>query len=217
MWIRLLSAAFFASTCLLAPTNVSADCSGGEHVANHDFSFEWAYCWYGPGVLEPYYGSLGEAYDLGSGEIVCGSFWMTQMPYYIETTKDAYVWDGGVTREPGSVLFYLHQFHCGPSPWPEYSEVVLELGVHVDDEFTIGYWADWADAGFCDKFIGGDHDEPGGNPWTCIAPGLPWPSGWQHASVRWPPVRSWGIGVYFEDDVTPTDSPTWGTVKALFQ
>ena len=72
-----------------------------------------------------------------------------------------------------------------------------------------------------------DLDGAGGHPWTCVAPGLQWPSGWQDPSIVYEPTRSMGIGVYFGRDPAGVEelpevqqlpqSPTWGTVKELFR
>jgi hypothetical protein len=62
----------------------------------------------------------------------------------------------------------------------------------------------------------GTRDGPGGHPWTCIAPGIGYPSGWQDPSVVWGETQSMGCSVNFEQS-TPIEPATWAVVKALFR
>jgi hypothetical protein len=211
----------------------SADCPDGELYVHHDFSFEWApehtYCWQFGGVQAPYYGAFGEAYDLGSGTVACGSYWVCTMGYYVDTRYDVYVWDGGVSNEPCGVLAVVpnvippdHRY-CPD----DFGQNDYYIGIDVSGDFTVGMWMDWTHH-VCNYMIGADRDGPGGHPWTCIAPGLEWPSGWQDPSIVWGPTQSMGIGVYFtprdpsgvdesDDPRQPPESPTWGSIKTLFR
>ncbi len=210
--------------CLLAlvltsPSTADPVCPGGELVVHHDMTLETGYCWeatHPGGTQPPYYGSFGEAYDLGPGEVRCGAFWVCQSGYMIQVPNDFYVWDGGVTREPGDVLAFVPEIEWGGvAHYPDFNEHDIEFGVHITDEFTIGVWMPWD--GWCNEFLGADLDGLGGHPWTCIAPGLEWPSGWQDPSIVFGLTRSLGIGVYFTRDPTSAASGTWGEVKTLFR
>jgi len=219
--------------CQRSPAEALADagdrpgCADGDLIVHHDGSFEWAYCWDYAGSQQPYYGAFGEGYDLGPGVIACGVLWAMDLGYYCDTmTKDMCVWDGGVSREPGAVVALvpidglLHGYYTC-------CRTDVEIGVQVSDEFTVGCWADWFGTRCC-WFVCADHNGPGGHSWTCVAPGLEWPSGWQPATVVWPEVRSFGIGVHFVREPAsveempgaerpPAESPTWGEVKSLFR
>jgi len=194
-------------------------CASGVLVHNHDGSFESGCMWQYGGTMPPYYGAFGEGYDLGAGVIACGSFWVTTLPgpWIPPNHADCYVWDGGVGSDPGTVLALLAGATFENSPyWPAVGRNDIDMGVSVSGPFTIGYWGDWPGAmGFW--FCADDLDGPGGHPWTCIAPGIGYPSGWQDPALieSWGPIKSMGCGVYFEQG-TPAESETWGSFKALF-
>ena len=199
------------------PNSPSRNCSGGELVVHHDYTFEYAYCWSGEGCMQPYYGALAEAFALGPGHLFCGAFWMTSSGYFPERPSDVYVWEGGVLGPPGSVLALLPESWFIVNFWPEVYQTDLEINIEVSSDFTIGYWAYFDFGDYCDYFCAADLDGPGGHPWTNIAPGLQWPSGWQDPSIVWGPIRSLGIGAYFEPAPTPVESRTWGAIKAMFR
>jgi hypothetical protein len=192
-------------------------CAEGTLIYHHDGSFENAYAWDHAGVVYPYYGCFGEAYDIGPGTVTCGAYWVTTVPpFFHDQGADCYVWEGGVVAGPGAVVYAVpgNVFSNVPD-WPAIGENDVTLTVDVSGAFTIGYWGAWPSdwEGF---LCAADENGPGGHPWTCIAPGIGYPSGWQHPSVIWPDAKALGIGVYFEQ-ATPVESETWGTVKALFR
>ena len=59
-----------------------------------------------------------------------------------------------------------------------------------------------------------------------MAPGIGYPTGWQDPTLVWGDTRSMFIGVSFSRDPSgieefpeeapPTESPTWGQIKAIF-
>jgi hypothetical protein len=212
------------------PHVAAADCSDDEIQVNHDYSFEYGYCAgdFGvEGVQEPYSGSLAEGFDLGPGRVDCASFWVTQIGYMWYEENDIYVWDGGVTREPGEVLALVPGVPWDPPGfWPEFTRTDVPLSVCVTSDFTVGCWQHWF-GGWCNEYICADLDGPGGHPWTHIAPGLQWPSGWQDPSIVFGPIQSMAIGVQFSQDPASVEdewedserpaSPTWGGIKALFR
>jgi hypothetical protein len=91
----------------------------------------------------------------------------------------------------------------------------VDMNLAVTGPFTIGCWGPWPGQ-LCWYFFAADESGPGGHPWTRIAPGQGYPSGWQDPAVVWPNAKSMGCGVYFEQG-TPVESETWGAVKALFR
>jgi hypothetical protein len=194
-------------------------CASGTLIYNHDGSFENGYAWQYGGEAEPYYGAFGEGYDLGAGTIACGSFWVSTLPGWGWYVSDCYVWEGGTSASPGAVLGVVTGtvFENVPN-WPTVGRNDVDMNISVDGPFTIGYWGDWPGS-LCDYFCAADENGPRGHPWTCIAPGMGYPSGWQDPAIvggYWGPTKSMGCGVYFEQ-ATPVEGESWGEVKALFR
>ena len=189
----------------------------GVPIHNHDMSFENGYCWSYGGTVPPYYGCFGEAYDVGAVNIECGLYWFTQIGYYQNQPLDAYVWAGGVTAAPSGVLCMIPGITgLDIGWWPTCTLIEIEIGCCVVGEFTLGYWGDFQ-AESCGWFCCADENGPGGYPWTCIAPGIGQPTGWQHVSVVFSGCVSMGLGATITDDPSPPESRTWGSVKALFE
>jgi len=189
-------------------------CAGGILIHNHDGSFENAYAWQYGGQRPPYYGAFGEGYNLGRGMVWCAVCWLTRGGDY-PATGDCYVWAGGFGAEPGEVLALVSGVDFDPYYWPMVTQYDVEMNLAVDGPFTVGCWGDWPGhvaAWYC----AADLDGPGGHPWTCIAPGLGYPSGWRDPSIVWPAIRSMGFGAYFEQS-TSVSSETWGAIKAMFR
>ena len=204
----------------------ASNCAIGELHRNDDGSVENGFSWHYYGTRPPYYGAFGEAYDLGPGTVSCGAFWLTQVGYYDGRPLDVYIWDGGVTREPGEVLSMVSGFiPTNVAMWPDCGQNDITLDCDVTGEFTLGYWGDFFDVQHM-IFICADQDGPGGHPWTCIAPGIAYPSGWQHPSIVWGDCASLVIGPFFNrhpagveefpEEGPPAESPTWGQIKAIF-
>jgi hypothetical protein len=193
-------------------------CASGVLIHNHDGSFENGYLWQYTGCQPPYYGAFGEGYDLGEGIVTCGTFWVSTLPgpYIPPGLADCYIWQGGVDGPPGAVILVLPGGGFDNVPvWPNVGQNDVEMNVHQSGPFTVGYWGNWPD-GFGLFACVADEDGPRGHPWTCIAPGQGYPSGWQDPAIVWPNAKSMGCGVYFESNPTPAESPTWGVVKSLF-
>ncbi len=53
--------------------------------------------------------------------------------------------------------------------------------------------------------------------WTCVAPGIGYPTGWVPANEVFPGCVSLGIGAKVLGEVTPAVGGTWGSIKALFE
>ena len=88
---------------LMIPAAEGAD-RGVVH-CNHDGTFENGYSI--SHLVPPYYGCFAESFDLGYGLLEAAHFWFTQIGYYNDEPMDVYVWEGGVSGEPGEVLYML--------------------------------------------------------------------------------------------------------------
>ncbi len=222
------SAASGAETVVIPA--LGEDCIG-ELVHNHDGSFENGYCWDAAANYHPHYGAYGESYDLGPGILQCAAYWLTtRNSYWSQFTADCYVWEGGVSGTPGMVLaMEPHVSFDNMAWWPEISQHDVSFELAVEREFTVGYWGDWQGGGICGWFVAVDETDPGGAPWTFIAPGIGWPMGWQHPGVVWgDDAISLGIGLYFTSGTSsveegpsgafapPERASTWGAIKTLF-
>ena len=193
----------------------SDECAATLYI-NHDGSFENGCAWQYGGIVPPMYGAFGEGFDLGAGTVECAAMWLTQVGNFFGQPLDVYVWDGGVAAAPGAVLSMIAgQVPSNVPFWPTLGQNDFEVGQAVTGEFTVGYWADFS-AAPCAWFIGIDADGFGGFPWTNIAPGIGYPTGWQNPSLVWGTVQSLGFGAYFETGASPVEEATWGEIKALF-
>ncbi len=185
---------------------------------HHDGTFEYGFCWFCDGCVDPPYdGALAEAFDLGPGVISAGAFWLTSSGCQYSVSSDIFVWAGGLTGPPGEVVAVVSNIELPEPPlWPQVAQMDTAIHAVVDGEFTIGYWSPWA--GTCCAYLAADLNGPGGHPWTNVAEGLEWPSGWQHPEVVWePPIQSLGIGVYFAAETSGAESPTWEAVSNLLK
>ncbi len=191
------------------------ECSAGTLYVNHDGTVENGYAWC-MGWAPPYYGAFAEGFDLGCGSIVCGEYVFTQIGYFAGHPMDAYIWDGGVTREPGGVLYVVHDVIPESVPvWPECGENDIEISYAVSGEFSLGWWADFQEE-VQQWFMCADENGPGGHPWTCIMPGIGYPTGWNNPSVVFGQCQSLVIGAHFQEAGSPAEAPTWGALKNLF-
>ena len=195
---------------------------GRDFVVHHDGSFENAYAWQYGGAVAPYYGAFGEAYDAGYGDTICQAAYWVSAGYFVGQTADCYVWESGIGSSPGAVLGVVADVVFSNVPdWPACGENDVTLCIYLGGPFTVGYWGNWPDA-LCGYYCAADLNGPGGHPWTCIAPGIGYPSGWQDPSIVFGPTRSMGIGVDLIQIgglccYSPAESPTWGSIKAMFR
>ncbi len=100
--------------------------------------------------------------------------------------------------------------------WPQISQHDIEIGCPVVGPFTFGYWADFS-ISINEFYIAADENGPGGHPWTNIAPGLGYPTGWHHPGLLWGATQALGLGAYFVESTTPVTSTTWGRIKSLYR
>jgi len=192
------------------------DQCAGRPIYNHDYSLENGYNWHNMGTQPPYYGCFGEAFDVGPATVECGLYWFTQIGYYDNAPMDAYVWEGGVTGTPGEVLCVVPGITgLDVAMWPSCSLHEIEIGCCVSGEFTVGYWPDFYHAP-AEWFCCADENGPGGFPWTCIAPGIGYETGWHHVNVVFPDCVSMGIGGTITEVPSPVESVSWGAIRSLF-
>jgi hypothetical protein len=194
------------------------DCTGTLRYS-HDMTFEGALAWTYGGVTPPYYGAFGEGYLLDGDTVVeCIALWLTDITFYAGQTCDCYIWEGGVSEEPGGVLTVMVGFDPGaPAYWPDVSQHNADIPDYTvtSDEITVGYWGNWPGA-ICGWFCAADYTGPGGHPWTMVHPSQGYGTGWIDPTYVWGPTMSMGIGFYYGDPV-PAESPTWGSIKELFK
>jgi hypothetical protein len=192
-------------------------CADGSLMYHHDDSFENGYSWAYLGCQPPYYGAFGEGYDLGPGTVFCGAYWLTTVPgLFNGQTADCYIWEGGTDTPPDAVVGVVTGIVFGNvALWPQVGQNDVDLNIAVTGPFTVGYWGNWPDTEY-GYYCAVDLNGPQGHPWTCIAPGLGYPTGWADPSTIWGPTRSMGCGVYFGQG-TSVESPTWGALKTLFR
>lgn len=201
---------------IAVPGTDSDPCGANNLLLNYDGTAENGYCWQYGGVVPPYYGAFAECYDFEGG--VCGiQLHLTGIGYPCGPF-DAYVWDdaGGM---PGNVLGVSTGLNpCPVATWPNISthDLALTNVVQTSGPFWIGYWANWSNA-LCGYFVAADLDGFGGCPFTNIAPGIGYPTGWQNTSSVWGPTQSLGIGAWLGwGPINPTRETSWGQVKRTF-
>ena len=161
-----------------------------------DGTYENGYAWQYGGIVAPYYGAFAECY--AGPMLVCGAaFDLTQTGNASGRVMDVYVWDDNA-GSPGAVNCVVTGVDPGTVGfWPSLSRHVVDLpNCNVGDDFWVGYWGAWPNV-LSGWFVGADVDGPVAScPFTNIAPGVGYPTGWQHAEIVWGPTQSIGIGVY---------------------
>lgn len=206
------------ATSVIVPT-VAESCSDANLLVHHDGSFENGFAWEWLGVGPPYTGAFAESYVLGPGMVECVSLWHSQIGLYAGQSTDVFVWEGGVTTEPGAVLAVATGIVFDTIPvWAEVGRFDVPISVAIAGEATVGSWGNWPEAGN-GYFWLADSDGPQGHPWTYIAFGSGFPGGWQNPEVVFGDrINSLGIGVHFTaDQPVPTRLRTWGRVKGLYR
>ena len=184
-----------------------------------DGTFENGYAWQYGGVVAPDYGSWAECY--GNAYVCTINYFLTQIGYYIGQTLDAYVWEdaGG---NPGNVICTVGGIDPGaPGFWPSITEHVVDVNCCANGSHFVGYWPNWPGeaAGW---FTASDEDGFGnGCPRMKVAPGIGYPTGWQHPNIvpTFAGCQDLGIRETALADCggpTATEQTTWGQIKALY-
>jgi hypothetical protein len=135
---------------------------------------------------------------------------------------DVYTWeDDGAPppdNNPGNILNVQVGVSPGPiAMWPEISAHKVNWAFPITLPIFVGFWGNWpmANPGW---FIASDETGPGGSPRTKIAPGIGYPTGWNHTNIvpTFSACKSLGICFWWSDKVTPAKETTWGKIKALY-
>ena len=119
----------------------------------------------------------------------------------------------------GAVLSVTQDYAIsGVGFWPTVTTFDLNTNDAQADGsgFFVGYWPQ--------SFVGVpaqfgcamDQDGFGGVPRTNIAPGIGYPTGWNHPSVAGYALQAFGIGGW-GGGIVPTLETTWGQVKLLYR
>lgn len=198
----------------------------GDYQENCDGTFENGYCWRHQGIGEPYYGCFAEGFH-GPDQVVGMRIYLSaSADVPPDSTSDLFVWGSGPAG-PGSVLAMIPYVQFPAIPlWPEVRGFDFEITAEVGPNFYVGSQANFGPGYcFCYYYAAADTDGPGGSPWTCIAPGMGYPTGWQDPSIVWGTTAAMGYGVYTATEQGVADAPaddgaeahtTWGQVKRLF-
>jgi hypothetical protein len=187
-------------------------------MCNDDGGFENGYCWQYGGCVEPYYGAWAEQY-FDKWVIVALHLGLTQAGGDIGQTLDAYVWEDDGGDNPGNVLYMEADIDPGPIAfWPSISmhKIYFINPPWVFVHWWVGWWGNWPGVG-CGWYVAADEDGFGGYPRTNIAPGIGYPTGWQHPNVvpTFGGCQALGICVWVIPS-TATETTTWGQIKALY-
>jgi hypothetical protein len=194
-----------------------------EYWENHDGTFENAYAWRVGGIGDPYFGAFAEGYH---GPVMVRGIrvYMTQIGFIEGETMDLFVWTAGI-GEPGAVVAIVPEVRPNYEEipyWPEVGGQDFEIGASVGPNFYVGARGNFGI--HVPWWYGADVGERGGSPWTCIAPGLGYTTGWNHPDIVFgEPTQSMGFGVYVEtaqgiEDLPEGEAPartTWGRIKQL--
>ncbi|MEZ4651972.1 MAG: hypothetical protein R3E97_24860 [Candidatus Eisenbacteria bacterium] len=195
-----------------------SDC--GELLINSDEAYDGGgYAWSYGGVQAPYYGAFGERYSV-AGEVCGAVFDLTRILPSAGRTMDVYVWQdqGGL---PGVVACVEYGVDPGTIAWfPSVSRHTISLSsvCCVESPWWVGYWGNWPGM-LSDWYVGADQDNgSSGFPFTNVAPGIGYPTGWQNVSVTWGPTSALGIGALVRPcEPTPVGGSSWGAIKALYR
>jgi hypothetical protein len=213
------NAAEYAETGYSTDTvlNDPGDGGCGTLVFNADGTYENGFAWRYGGIVPPDYGSFAECY-FGPAKLCSGVFDFSTTGTQAGQSMDIYVYcDAG--GAPGPVAGVSVGNVPGPIAfWPSISRHTFGLAVDVCDcdAWWIGYWGNWP-GDIQGWFIGADLDGFGGCPYTNIAPGIGFPTGWNHVSVVWGPTQALGIGAEVNAcDGSPVIESTWGQIKNLY-
>ncbi len=185
------------------------ECTGLRQ--NHDNSFENAYTWVYSGVIAPEFGAFAEQFE-GNCNLCEIQLYLTQIGNQSDQTMDVMIWQDDHTGNPGELLLHLTDIDPGPiAIWPEVTRVDIPVSLVVDDTWWIGWWGNWPGetAGW---LCAADEDGAGGEPRTKVAPGIGYPSGWDHPDIvpSWANAKSLGIQVWWDNnDMAIEEGNSW--------
>jgi hypothetical protein len=218
-----LDVAVGPGTGIVLPSTDTNPCPGSTLVQNHDGSFENGYAWAYAGVVAPDYGAWAEVFS-NSNYDVCGvSLWLSRLSSMTPSTCDIYVWQSDGNNPTNMTCLVPAQNPGTVAVWPNISQHDFDTGTDPccpgGDAFAVGYWPTWVGAAN-HWYTASDEDGFGGLPRTNIAPGIGYPTGWQHPNVvaTFAGCQALGIGAYVQDcqGGTPVEESSWGSIKALY-
>ncbi len=196
------------------PDNI---CAGSTLLSNDDGSYENGYAWAYQGVSAPYYGAWAEGFT-GTGTVCGMKFGLTQVGGQNGWLLDAYVWDDAGSN-PNNVLSVTTGVNPGNiAMWPNISQHDVDItDTPTPASYFVGWWGNWVGTGNGWYVASDENGFGGGLPRTNIAPGIGFPSGWQHPNVvsTFAGCMDLGIASYDGGNV-PVQETTWGAIKHLY-
>lgn len=161
----------------------------------HDGSAESAYAWQNDGVMPPMAGAFAARVPV-LGRLTAVVLHLTQSGQQAGQTMDVLVW-ADQAGEPGPLLGVVPGVDPGPvGLWPNVTvhEVPFELDLpsEPDAHFWIGYWGAWPGQ-LPGWYVAADLNGLGEPTRTFVAPGMPWPQGWQDVSLVFGVTASLGL------------------------
>jgi hypothetical protein len=191
----------------------------GTLVFNADGTYENGYAWRYGGIVPPDYGAFAECY-FGPASICSAVFDFSTTGTQAGQSMDIFVYCDDGAGHPGAVLCSAR---VTPGPiafWPSVSRHSFDFTPKCDacdcDAWWVAYWGNWP-GNVQGWFIAADLDGFGGCPFTNIAPGIGYPTGWNNVSVVWGPTMALGIGANVKGcEPSPTLDSTWGQIKSLY-
>jgi hypothetical protein len=203
------------------PAGAQSICDGAILLQHDDGSFENGYGWSGPGSRVPDFGAWAERYE---SDVVCSvQFLFIDSGDFQDQTMDVFVWSDE-SGNPGTVLCVLRDIDPGPiAPWPQISIHDVPINCETGGPHFVGFWGEWPGAVHGWYLAADENGSGSGSPRTRIAPGLGYPTGWNHPNVVpfYSGIRGVGIrelalqssGLPEPRGVVPA---TWGAVKAFY-
>jgi hypothetical protein len=200
-----------------------AICPGFTLKRNDDESYENGYAWAYQGAAEPYFGAWAEGFSLDGGNSgVCGlKLGLTQIGAQDGLLLDAYVWSSDDCG-PSTVITVAIGINPGTiGMWPTITQHDIDINDSwVPHDYFVGWWGDWPGSRNGWYVAADENGFGGGLPRTNIAPGIGFPSGWQHPNVvsTFAGCMDLAIAVYEGNaGPTPVKETTWGRIKNMFR
>lgn len=192
----------------------SGDGGCGTLVMNADGTYENGFAWRYGGIVPPDYGAFAECYS-GASKLCSAVYDFSTTGTQAGQSMDIFVYNDAAGA-PGPVVFTSRVTPGPVAFWPSISRHTFAIDTPCTaDAWWVAYWGNWPGA-VQGWFVGADLDGFGGCPFTNIAPGIGYPTGWNNASVVWGPVQAIGIGAEVVPCGVPVIESTWGQIKNLY-
>lgn len=214
------NAADFASTGYSTDTVLileGGDGGCGALVFNADGTYENGYAWRYGGIVPPDYGAFAEGYSATNPQL-CSAVFDFSTTGDLGAGMNIFVYNDAAGA-PGPVVYTQAADPGAIAFWPSISRHTFALtgDVCTDDNFWVGYWGNWP-GDVQSWFVAADLDGFGGLPYTNIAPGIGYPTGWNNVSIVWGPTQAIGCGAEIVEcgGPSPVIESTWGQIKNLY-